>query len=137
MKRINNKILILVLFCLCCSCSSAGNRKTIELYNSKIDKQSIDDIAGKYGSFNRKWEDNEGNTIYNYIYTKGYYTFPVYFPIMMYFGSIVSDNYEVLLVYNKKGQLTEKKDFYSRVKSSTNATCSRWSKSCIKKVYEK
>lgn len=132
MKKIS---LVLSLFIIS-SCQSMGNKKTIDLYSSEVNKKSIEEIQSVYGNYSKSWKSDEGGKIYNYEYTKSYYTWPTYFPILAYFGSVISKNYEVVLEYNKKNELVAKNNFYNKAKSSTAFTCSNWGKSCIKKLYD-
>ena len=130
MKKINN-ILISLSSAIVCSCTTLGNEKTKSLYSENIVKQSIEDVTTKYGYYSSEWKDSDGNQIYQYLYKDAHYTSLVYIPIAAYFGSILTDNYEVILTYNKNGQLVNKKNFYNKIKSSTGLTCG----GCIKKVY--
>ena len=128
MKKINNILLIFLALALC-SCQSFGNKKAKNLYYADIRSESISDVTKKYGSYNSKWED-DGNTIYNFIYKRAQYSPMVYFPILGYFGNTMNQNYEVILIYDKNNKFIEKRDFFNSVKAGTRLTCA----SCIKDV---
>ena len=136
MKSIS-KSLISLSYLFIVSCSEIGNKRTIDLLNNKnIDNKSIEKIQQEYGGYSIKWNDKKGNTVYSYSYRKGHYTFPLYFPFIIgYFGSIITEDYEVVLSYDSNGNFIDKQNFYNKVKSSTLLSCSKWSKDCIKKVY--
>ncbi len=131
--------IFLSIFCsiLLVSCQAKnGNKATVNLYSGNINKgSSLYDIVQIYGNYSDNWQDEFGNNIYQYYYTKHRYDLISQLPIINHFGWINSENYEVLLVFNKKDLLIEERKFYNRAKSRNSLVCNPKIYSCLRKIY--
>lgn len=125
---------LLILFLASCV-SKTGNYKTVKLYNEGLKPDSkIEDITKIYGNYSDFWEDEEGNKIYQYSYTKNKYDLVSYLPIINHFGFIRSENYEVILKENKNNFVLEKISFHNSSLSRNSLVCNPKIYSCLRKV---
>lgn len=136
-KKINQKIITILLLFLLISCQSKiGNPATYKLYKNQINKGSrIEQITQTYGDYSGNWQDENGNNIYQYSYTKNGYDLISQLPIINHFGWINSENYEVILSFDKNGLLLDQAKFYNRSKSRNSLVCNPDIYSCLRKVY--
>ena len=113
-----------------------GNKSTINLYHSYINKGvKLSNIIQTYGNYSGTWQDESGNNIYQYSYSKSGYDLVSQMPIINHFGWIKSENYEVLLTFDRKNLLIEEKKFYNRAKSRNSLVCNPEIYSCLRKIY--
>ncbi len=131
------KTLSILLLLLLVSCQSkTGNPKTKDLYKEEINQGSnVFKTLRTYGKYSNSWNDENGNKVYQYYYSKSGYDLVSKLPIINHFGFIKSENYEVLLVVDNKDLLLEKINFYNRAKSENSLVCNPQIYSCLKKVY--
>ena len=131
------KIARILLLTLLVSCQSkVGNKSTINLYHSHISEgEKLSNIIQTYGNYSDTWQDEFGNNIYQYSYSKSGYDLVSQMPIINHFGWIKSENYEVLLIFDKKNLLIQEKKFYNRAKSRNSLVCNPEIYSCLRKVY--
>lgn len=136
-KKISKNIsTILLLILLSCCQSKTGNKSTISLYRNSVEKgANLNDIIQTYGDYSDNWQDDLGNNIYQYSYSKNSYDLISQLPLINHFGWIRSENYEVLLTFDRKNLLTQKQKFYNRAKSRNSLICNPEIYSCLRKVY--
>jgi len=125
------------LLILLASCQAKiGNKATINIYESNINKGTkLSSVTQIYGNYSGNWQDELGNNIYQYSYSKSSYDLISYLPIINHFGWIKSENYEVLLTFDSKNQLIETRKFYNRAKSRNSLICNPQIYSCLRKIY--
>ncbi|MCE3255120.1 MAG: hypothetical protein K0R25_614 [Rickettsiaceae bacterium] len=132
--RIIIKLFLLIMLASCQA--KSGNKSVIKLYNADLQKGvSLNEITKNYGDYSKKWKDNTGRDLYQYSFSTNRYDLISYLPIINHFGWIKSENYEVLLVFDKKNLLIEKKRFYNRAKSRNSLVCNPEIYSCLRKIY--
>ncbi len=136
-KKITKFFSAILLLTLLVSCQSkVGNKSTINLYHSNINKgEKLSNIIQTYGNYSGTWQDESGNNIYQYSYSKSSYDLVSQIPIINHFGWIKSENYEVLLIFDKKNLLIQEKKFYNRAKSRNSLICNPEIYSCLRKIY--
>ncbi len=137
MLRTHPKFRIILLLLLIISCQSKiGNPSTVNLYRFDIPKGTkLERIIQFYGNYSDNWQDEYGNNIYQYSYSRSKYDLVSQLPIINHFGWIKSENYEVLLIMNSKNQLISETKFYNRAKSRNSLVCNPEIYSCLRKVY--
>lgn len=127
-------IILISIFLFSCA-SKTGNPKTVKLYNSPLNPDSkIDEITKIYGDYSDFWEDEKGNKIYQYSYTKNKYDLVSYLPIINHFGFIRSENYEVVLKEDKNNFVLEKISFHNSSLSRNSLVCNPKIYSCLRKI---
>ena len=127
---------ILLLICLTSCQAKVGNPSTISLYQSIPSKGTkLSSVIQIYGNYSGNWQDEFGNNIYQYSYSKSGYDLVSHLPIINHFGWIKSENYEVLLTFDSKDFLIGEKKFYDRAKSRNSLICNPEIYSCLRKIY--
>lgn len=128
--------LILLLFI--CSCTkSGGHRRTEALFHDdSMRGKSIEEIHAKYKRHNFQWSDKYKNKIYVYTYTRSKYSWMAHYPIFANFAENVSENYEVVLLYDKKSKFIDKRNFYNKVRKRTRVSCNVYGASCKFRIEE-
>lgn len=129
----NKKIFLLTILLLVTSCSSLGNRRSPKLYEElNFDQLTTLDSLRRYGKPTRKWQDQNGNLVYQYYYTKSKYDVLSYIPIAVYFGSVKAVNYDILITFDKNNKIKEKRGFYTEFKTGNSYSCRQWADKCTK-----
>ena len=125
-----------MLFLLASCQATSGNKATIKLYKTDLEKgTSLDKITKIYGDYSGTWKGESGRNLYQYSFSKNRYDLVSNLPIINHFGWINSENYEVLLSFDSKGLLLEEKKFYNRAKSRNSLVCNPEIYSCLRKIY--
>ena len=131
------KTLVVLIFFLLNACQATiGNKSTVNLYYEQINKGSaLSEITTIYGDYSANWQGENGLNIYQYSYSKNKYDLFSQLPIINHFGWIKSENYEVLLITDKKGKIIKDIKFYNQAKSRNSLVCNPLIYSCLRKVY--
>ena len=128
------KVLLLLLIVSCQS--KVGNSSAKNLYqDSIVNGLSIDQITKIYGNYSDNWQDQNGNKIYQYSYSRSKYDLVSQLPIINHFGWVKSENYEVVLIMDNQNKLIEQKKFYNQAKSRNSLVCNPEVYSCLRKIY--
>lgn len=137
MSKIYKFILIIFVFNLFSCTFSSGSKSAVKLYQSDdLEKGTrLSEITKKYGNYSARWQDKNGNNLYQYSYNKAGYDLISYLPIINHFGFVKSENYEVLLIFDSKNELITERKFYDRAKSHNGLVCNLEIYSCIGKIY--
>ncbi len=136
-KQISKNFIIITSLLLVMSCQSkVGNFSTINLYQADIAKgTNLDQIIKAYGNYSNSWQNELGNDIYQYSYSRSKYDLVSHLPIINHFGWVKSENYEVLLIMDSRNQLIAKKKFHNQAKSRNSLVCNPEVYSCLRKIY--
>jgi hypothetical protein len=128
-------IIFLILFTASCQ-SKVGNPLVVNLYKANIDKgSSLDQITKTYGNYSDNWQDQEGNNVYQYSYSRSKYDLVSQLPLINHFGWVKSENYEVLLIADKENKVIAEQKFYNQAKSRNSLVCNPEIYSCLRKIY--
>ncbi len=128
-------IILLIFFVVSCQ-SKIGNPLTIKLYKANIDKGSgISQITKIYGNYSDNWQNQAGNNVYQYSYSRSKYDLVSQMPLINHFGWVQSENYEVLLIMDKADKLIAEQKFYNQAKSRNSLVCNPEVYSCLRKIY--
>jgi len=127
---------LLLLICLASCQAKVGNPSAINLHKNISSKGTrLSSIIQIYGNYSGNWQDELGNNIYQYSYSKSSYDLVSHLPIINHFGWIKSENYEVLLTFDSKDLLIKERKFYDRAKSRNSLICNPKIYSCLRKIY--
>jgi hypothetical protein len=131
----NIAIIFLIFFAASCQ-SKVGNPLTVNLYKANIDKgSSLDQITKIYGNYSDNWQDQAGNNVYQYSYSRSKYDLVSQLPLINHFGWVKSENYEVLLIVDSSDKLIAEQKFYNQAKSRNSLICNPEIYSCLRKIY--
>lgn len=116
------KIISIFLCVVMASCHGKGNKNTLFLYRDKLEIETpYSDIKDKYGFAQRKWRDSDGNKILSYSYSKPRYSIFSFLPIPFTYSKF--DNFEVILVVDSDGNLSDIKKFHDKIKIKSWLIC--------------
>ena len=129
-------LLIISIFCV----FSCQNNKAFEK-NDKIVKSLYDkdfspkmQILGKNQIISKSWINENGNIVRNYSVTRKIDSFKDYLPIISYFIPKNYENFEIIVTFDKKNNISKKEDFYNIIKMKSGLFCNPPAFSCVKMI---
>lgn len=137
MKKLKVATVFLMCSMILACASTSGGKKTELLYKNSVTKNlHKKEVKKLYGNPSYEWSLPDGRSAQNYILTKSKRSILSFIPIVFYFSSSYSENYEVVLTYDEKDVVKSVKKFHSKIKSKNDGVCSYYSDidSCISKV---
>ncbi len=112
---------LLVLF-FAFSCIGEGNKQAINLYYDDLKLgESAFEILKNYGLSSHRWEDEEGNNIISYSYSRSKYNILSFLPWQKSNSKFV--NYEVVMTFNQEAKLVKIKKFSNELKVKSWLLC--------------
>lgn len=138
MKNIAKILSILTIF-LIFSCQNNGDLKNIN--NSKIanllqSQKEFDkkQVLGQNQISSKFWTDEDGNSVKEYSISRKKQDYTSYLPIISYFMPKNYENYQVIVTFDKKGNMIKIDDFYNIVKMKPSLFCNPPAFSCIERI---
>lgn len=125
------KIKLIFLLFLLSSCYGIGNKETLNLFfdDVKLNTTSLE-IVKTYGVSSKRWEDKSGNNVVSYSYSKPKYNILSFLPWQKTTSQFV--NYEVILVFDQKGNLIKFAKFNDQLQTKSWLLCEENVANCDK-----
>jgi hypothetical protein len=118
MNNYKSKLFLAALCFTLASCAGErGNKMAEKMYNDQltinVNQASKDKITVNYQYPDFIWKDKDGNTVYNYQYTKASPTILSYIPLISVLTNRTRiNNYDISLTFNKQEKLQDVSFFH-------------------------
>lgn len=133
------KIKLFTILLIIASCSQKQN--TIFSADTKkfFDNQTVstNNFFGTHRESMSQWIDKDGHVVKEYSRSQSHPGFISYLPIISFFTARNYDNYELIVTFDKDGQVLNMRNFYNKLTLESVAFCNSSTSSCIKKIETK